>query len=155
VDACFVAIDETDVVYARSSPLFSWTQQTINLTPYVGTTHTLSFQFFSDSSLTAEGWYLDDIVVTGVGSAPAPQLTGPGWSQGTFTVSLSTQTGFTYHPSGTNRYAACRFLDDRPKRVRNRRCDSACELDRVHLFAILPRPCAVAPPARRLSPAMP
>lgn len=101
VDACFVAIDETDV-YARSSPLFSWTQQTINLTPYVGATHTLSFQFFSDSSITAEGWYLDDIVVTGVGGATAPQLTNPGWSQGTFTISLSTQTGFTYHLEATD-----------------------------------------------------
>lgn len=101
VDACFVTIDQTDI-YARSSPLSSWTQQTINLTPYVGATHTLSFQFSSDSSLTAEGWYLDDIVVTGVGSAMAPELTNPGWSQGAFTVSLSTQTGFTYHLEATD-----------------------------------------------------
>jgi len=101
VDACFVAIDQTDV-YARYFPLASWTQQTINLTPYVGATHTLSFQFVSDFSVTAEGWYLDDIVVTGVGSLTPPQLTNPAWSQGNFTVSLSTLTGFTYYLEATD-----------------------------------------------------
>jgi len=101
VDVCYVAIDQT-YVYARSTPLTSWTQQTINLTPFVGATHTLSFQFFSDFSVTAEGWYLDDIVVTGVGSLTPPQLTNPAWSQGNFTVSLSTQTGFTYYLEATD-----------------------------------------------------
>jgi hypothetical protein len=101
VDGCFVTLDQTDV-YAQSFPLFSWTQQTINLTPYVGATRTLSFQFFSDSSVTAEGWYLDDIVVTGVGSATAPQLSNAGWSQGTFTVTLNSQSGFTYHLEATD-----------------------------------------------------
>lgn len=101
VDGCFVAIGQTDV-YARFSPLASWTQQTINLTPYVGATHTLSFQFVSDFSVTAEGWYLDDIEVTGVGSVTPPQLTNPAWSQGVFTVSLSTQTGFTYSLEATD-----------------------------------------------------
>ena len=100
-DACRVAIDQEEV-YIRSTPLASWMQQTINLTPYVGATHTLSFQFVSDFSVTAEGWYLDDIVVTGVGSLTPPQLTNPAWSQGNFTVSLSTQTGFTYYLEATD-----------------------------------------------------
>jgi hypothetical protein len=101
VDFCRVLIDQTRVYY-RDFPLASWTQQTIDLTPYVGATHTLSFQFVSDFSVTFEGWYLDDIVVTGVGSVSPPQLTNPAWSQGNFTVSLSTLTGFTYYLEATD-----------------------------------------------------
>ena len=36
---------------------------TIDLTAYAGSTRTLIFQFESDASVTAEGWYLDDISI--------------------------------------------------------------------------------------------
>ena len=44
---------------------------TVNLNSYVGSSHTLKFNFHSDTSVTYEGAYLDNIVVT----ATQPDLT--------------------------------------------------------------------------------
>jgi hypothetical protein len=95
-DTCVVSIDDTPV-YFRSTDLFPWTQETIDLTPYVGSTRTLGFWFISDESVPAEGWYIDDIVVTGNSGVTQPQLSGPAWATNTFTVNVSTQAGLSYH----------------------------------------------------------
>jgi hypothetical protein len=57
-------IDSTKV-FDVSATTTSWTQSTISLNSYLGTNRTLKFEFYSDSSGTAEGAYLDDILVTG------------------------------------------------------------------------------------------
>jgi hypothetical protein len=61
---------DSDLVYDRSSALPSWTQEAFSLNSYVGGTHTLKFEFYSDYSNTAEGWYLDDILVTAEPALP-------------------------------------------------------------------------------------
>ena len=48
----------------------SWTHQTLDLTYYATTNHTLKFEFSSDASVNYEGWYLDDITVSATGPAP-------------------------------------------------------------------------------------
>lgn len=63
-DAGLVWIDGS-VVGGAHAPQVEWVQQTSNLDAFVGGVHTLLFQFRSDSSTTAEGWYIDDILVTG------------------------------------------------------------------------------------------
>ena len=82
-DFCDVYVDNT-LVWSQSSAVFNMTQATVDLTPYVGDSHTLAFVFESDDSVEAEGWYLDDIVVTASGGAgDQPNLTPlqpPGWS---------------------------------------------------------------------------
>ena len=47
-----------------------WTEMNLNLNPYLGGVHTLEFNFFSDLSMFAEGWYLDDITVSGSAGPP-------------------------------------------------------------------------------------
>jgi len=64
VDIGRVYIDST-VVGSRSVTLTQWTQQTVDLEVFLGGIHTLKIEFTSNSSTTAEGWYLDDILVTG------------------------------------------------------------------------------------------
>jgi hypothetical protein len=63
-DFCRVFIDGTKV-WEMNSVVPSWTQVVISLDAYVGATHTLAFEFDSDESIVHEGWYLDDILVTG------------------------------------------------------------------------------------------
>ena len=62
-------IDSVEV-WSSDTPVTEWTLVTIDLTAYVGSSRTLTFQFESDSSTTAEGWYLDDIAVTGIAQPP-------------------------------------------------------------------------------------
>lgn len=42
----------------------SWTPQNISLAPYVGSTLRLRFRFISDASVTDQGWFVDDILVS-------------------------------------------------------------------------------------------
>lgn len=42
-----------------------WVQETMDLTPYVGRKILLGFRFKSDEAVNEEGWYVDDILVTG------------------------------------------------------------------------------------------
>ena len=42
----------------------SWTQWIYSLSSYLGSAHTLKIEFFTNASVTAEGAYLDDILVT-------------------------------------------------------------------------------------------
>ena len=41
----------------------SWQQTVIDLTPFVGQSIRLNFQLLSDATDTADGWYIDDVVV--------------------------------------------------------------------------------------------
>src|SRR5205823_2592389 len=62
-DKCRVYIDST-LIFERTVPVTSWIQASFDLSGYVGGSHTLKFEFVSDPSGIAEGWYLDDILVT-------------------------------------------------------------------------------------------
>ena len=75
-DACSVRIDNT-TVWSSSSPSQGWAEVTIPLTAFAGSAHTLTFQFTSDSSVVAEGWYLDDIRVTASQSPPNDAFADP------------------------------------------------------------------------------
>lgn len=63
IDLIAVYVDGT-AVFSHSSTTFGWQQATINLNSYVGGNRVIRFVFFSDDSITAEGYYLDDIVLT-------------------------------------------------------------------------------------------
>lgn len=75
IDQCAVFVDDL-AVYISSSP-FNWTQTSIDLSPYAGLAIDLAFVFFSDDSVEGEGWYLDDILVTGTGTSTSPLARGP------------------------------------------------------------------------------
>jgi len=66
-----VYVDGT-LAWSTSLSTADWTYLTLPLTAYVGGTHTLRFEFDSDSIYTYEGAYLDDIVV---GAANQPFIT--------------------------------------------------------------------------------
>ena len=72
-DDASVLIDN-QVIWSSGSPESAWTQVTIPLTGFVGGVHTLAFFFSSDDSVTFEGWYLDDILVTARNAATPPTL---------------------------------------------------------------------------------
>jgi uncharacterized protein YycO len=61
-----VYVDSTKILDI-STAVTSWTKKAVNLTPYVGGTHTLKFEFTSNGTGVAEGSYLDDIAVIGCG----------------------------------------------------------------------------------------
>ncbi len=63
-DAGSVSIDGTPV-WSRSTTNNAWQEAVIPLSAYVGGSRTLKFEFTSDTAGVAEGWYLDDILVTG------------------------------------------------------------------------------------------
>jgi hypothetical protein len=67
VGLCFGCPPGGTVLWSKDSPVSDWTLVTIDLTPYVGSTQILKFEFDSDYSVVAEGWYLDDISVTATG----------------------------------------------------------------------------------------
>jgi hypothetical protein len=52
-------------VWSDSNPTTAWTETAVDLTAQVGAVRPLRFEFTSDGTATAEGWYLDDILVTG------------------------------------------------------------------------------------------
>lgn len=74
-DRCAVFIDGQPVFIESSA--FGWGQTTIDLSAYAGLEVDLAFVFLSDDSVDAEGWYLDDILVTGSGGQPAGIARGP------------------------------------------------------------------------------
>ena len=74
-DAAKVLMDGF-LVWSSSSTQAAWAEVTIDLSAYVGGIHTLRFEFDSDGSITAEGWYLDDISVTGYDTL-APSIACP------------------------------------------------------------------------------
>jgi clostripain len=67
---------DTTLLYQTDAAQTSWTQHTFNLDSYVGGSHTLKFEFDSDYSYVYEGWYLDDILVTGESTTATYDLYG-------------------------------------------------------------------------------
>ncbi len=59
-----VLIDNT-LVWTTSEAVSAWTQVTVSLNDFVGGLRTLKFEFVSDASVVFEGWYVDDVLVTG------------------------------------------------------------------------------------------
>lgn len=51
-------------IWETSGTFPNWTNVSLSLTPYVGVSRVLRFEFFSDSALNFEGWYLDDLTLT-------------------------------------------------------------------------------------------
>lgn len=70
-DVARIFIDGTEI-WTRDTTVSAWTQVTLNINAFVGGTRTLKFEFLSDSSVTGEGCYLDDISVTDIYTAPPP-----------------------------------------------------------------------------------
>lgn len=62
-DALRVYMDGT-MLWSTSSATPGWAYLTLPLNAYIGGTHTLRFEFYSDYSIAYEGAYLDDIVVS-------------------------------------------------------------------------------------------
>jgi hypothetical protein len=85
-DQCAVFING-QAIYDVSEA-FGWTQTTLDLTPYAGTQPDLAFVFFSDEVFEGEGWYLDDIMVTGGGGQPPRVVRGPYLQSGTVSSSI-------------------------------------------------------------------
>ncbi len=56
---------DANLVWESGTATAGWTEVNLNLNPYLGGAHTLEFNFYSDLSVFAEGWYLDDITVSG------------------------------------------------------------------------------------------
>ncbi len=66
-DYCCVDIDNNCGIWTTlgqfTGTQTSWTQVTFPLNAYAGQTARLRYRFTSDASVTAEGWYIDDIMV--------------------------------------------------------------------------------------------
>ncbi len=83
-DYCRVLLDST-VLWSNGLQISTWTEFATNLNAFAGATRTLRFEFVSDYIFNYEGWYLDDIELTG-GTAPIVEQ---------FTVlSLTNYTGY-------------------------------------------------------------
>jgi hypothetical protein len=72
-DFARVLIDTTEI-WSTDRAQTSWTNVVLSLETFVGGTRSLKFEFFSDVSVTYEGWYLDDITLTDA-ATPAPPPT--------------------------------------------------------------------------------
>ncbi|HKS37530.1 MAG TPA: hypothetical protein VJW76_10100, partial [Verrucomicrobiae bacterium] len=72
-DRCRVFIDGTPI-WTNTVAVASWTEAVVDLDAYVGAGHTLRFEFTSDFTVNAEGWYLDDISVAAGNSTIASSL---------------------------------------------------------------------------------
>ena len=64
------------LVWSNSAPQTAWTAVSVDLSAFLGGMCTLRFEFDSDASITAEGWYLDDVSVMGYDTIP-PVTTCP------------------------------------------------------------------------------
>jgi hypothetical protein len=72
-DLCRVYIGGTGI-WTNSTAVASWTQVALDLDAYVGGIHTLRFEFSSDFTVNAEGWYLDDLEVRTANSTLAESI---------------------------------------------------------------------------------
>ena len=94
---------DTNLIWAISNSVPAWTQVTLSLKAYAGAAHTLKFEFDSDISNVAEGWYLDDILVTAVtppgndNFANASTVSGSSGSTSGTTVSATKEPGEPSH----------------------------------------------------------
>ena len=55
----------------------AWTQESIDLSPYVGKPRRIIFRLESNASGTADGWYIDDVAVFSSDFAPPPLTPDP------------------------------------------------------------------------------
>ena len=63
-DNAKVFIDDAQVWFRGTRQAGAWAQAVISLESFVGSAHTLKFQFDTDGDLEYEGMYLDDVLVT-------------------------------------------------------------------------------------------
>lgn len=106
-DFARVYMDET-VLWSRDTAATSWTQTNLSLGGFVGGIHTLKFEFSSDTSITNEGWYLDDISVTDA-YTPGPRPTNDNFNAALVLVGATGSLGggnadATSEPGETNGY---------------------------------------------------
>ncbi len=66
----------------RIRPEAAWTQETIDLTPFVGGEVLIRFEYVTDQAFTRNGWLLDDIAVPEVGFFDDAELAGDWQSEG-------------------------------------------------------------------------
>ena len=58
-----------------NSVVTNWTKETISLNSYVGQSITIEWNFHSDGSVEYEGWYIDNIVISGSSAVQSPRGT--------------------------------------------------------------------------------
>ena len=71
---------DSSVVWEMSAPVTSWQLVQVDLSSFAGGSHTLKFEFTSDSSVVNEGCYLDDILVTAVPIANTARVWDAWWT---------------------------------------------------------------------------
>ncbi len=79
-DRLEVYIDSTRVWYTGTANPGYWNQVTVDLSSYVGSSHTLKFNFHSDVSFHYEGAYLDVILVSGTPIPDTATIYNARWS---------------------------------------------------------------------------
>jgi len=72
----------------------TWTQEQFNLSAYAGSNVQLRWRFGSDAGTNREGWYVDNVLIYGVATVPAPTV----------------PSGLTVFVSGTD--VTLRWVDD-------------------------------------------
>jgi len=81
----------------------NWSQVEIDLGAYAGQSVWIRFEFDTDYSVTYDGWYIDDVSVSGVGSTnnlpPAPVLLSP-LDGGLFAAPYTLACGTVVDPDG-------------------------------------------------------
>jgi hypothetical protein len=97
-----VYVDGT-VLFARDTSAGSWSEARVNLSDFVGASHTLSIEFSTDTFTLHEGCYLDDITVLGYVNPPnddfanAASLAGTGGSANGFNSGATKESGEPDH----------------------------------------------------------
>jgi hypothetical protein len=98
-----VLVDGTQI-WGVSNAVPIWIPVVLDLSAYVGGTHTLRFEFVADTSNAYEGAYLDDIVVTGVPLPPNDQCAGAvALTPGVLVISNTANATSTGDPTPTCR----------------------------------------------------
>lgn len=69
-DVARVLVGNTEL-WSTNTVQPAWTFVSLSLESFIGATQTLKFEFRTDSSITNEGWYLDDITLTDA-ATPVP-----------------------------------------------------------------------------------
>lgn len=104
-DRCSVYVDQIDSaheIFYRTVAVSSWTSSSApDFSAYAGGIHTLIFLFHSDASSTGQGWFVDDITVTGEIATPPPTVktlaaTSITTTSGTFNGSVNANGTTTY-----------------------------------------------------------
>ena len=58
--------NEKFLIYSNSEKVLNWAEVTLNISQFMGQSIDLIFEFQSDSSHVADGWYIDDLKLLGV-----------------------------------------------------------------------------------------